>query len=54
VNFFLRRLELFFSRECSFTRGLFHFRRAAFSATLKAKVGSTLTKAASLRITLNI
>ena len=28
------------------TSGLFHFRRAAFSATLKAKVGSTLTKAA--------
>jgi hypothetical protein len=35
-------------------RGLFHFRRAAFSATLKVKVGSTLTKAAALRITLNI
>jgi hypothetical protein len=35
-------------------RGLFHFRRAAFSATMKAKVGSTLAKAASLRITLNI
>jgi hypothetical protein len=35
-------------------RGLFHFRRAAFSATLKAKVGSTLAKAASLRININI
>jgi hypothetical protein len=35
-------------------RGLFHFRRAAFSATLKAEVGSTLAKAAALRITLNI
>ncbi len=34
-------------------RGLFHFRRAAFSATLKAKVGSTLAKAAALRINLN-
>ncbi len=27
---------------------------AVFSSTLKAKVGSTLTKAAALRITLNI
>jgi hypothetical protein len=36
------------------TSGLFHFRRAAFSANLKAKVGSTLAKAAALRITLNI
>jgi hypothetical protein len=35
-------------------RGLFHFRRAGFSATLKAKVGSTLAKAAALRISLNI
>jgi hypothetical protein len=38
----------------SLDRGLFHFRRVAFSATLKAKVGSTLEKAADLRITLNI
>jgi hypothetical protein len=30
--------------------GLFHFRRAAFSAQVKAKVGSTLAKAAPLRI----
>jgi hypothetical protein len=36
------------------TSGLFHFRRAAFLATLKAKVGSTLAKHADLRITLNI
>jgi hypothetical protein len=36
------------------TRGLFHFRRAAFSSHLKAKVGSTLAKAAALRINLNI
>ena len=35
-------------------RGMFHFRRAAFSSPLKAKVGSTLTKAAALRINLNI
>jgi hypothetical protein len=34
--------------------GLFHFRRAAFSSHLKAKVGSTLAKAAALRINLNI
>ncbi len=34
--------------------GMFHFRRAAFSAQLKAKVGSTLVKAATLRINLNI
>jgi hypothetical protein len=34
--------------------GLYHFRRAAFSAQLKAKVGSTLAKAATLRINLNI
>ncbi len=33
---------------------MFHFRRAAFSAQLKAKVGSTLTKAAAFRINLNI
>ena len=35
-------------------RGMFHFRRAAFSAHLKAKVGSTLAKAAALRTNLNI
>jgi hypothetical protein len=34
------------------TSGLFHFRRAAFSSTLKDKVGSTLDKAEALRITL--
>ena len=34
--------------------GLFHFRRAAFSPQLKAKVGSNLAKAAALRINLNI
>jgi guanylate cyclase len=36
------------------TSRLFHFRRAAFSATLKVKVGSTLAKTAALRINLNI
>ena len=35
-------------------RGIFHHRRAAFSAQLKAKVGSTLAKSAALRINLNI
>jgi hypothetical protein len=35
-------------------RDQFHFRRAAFSAQIKAKVGSTLAKAAVLRINLNI
>ncbi len=35
-------------------RGMFHFSRVAFSAQLKAKVGSTLAKAAALRINLNI
>jgi hypothetical protein len=36
------------------TSGLFHFRRAAFLTTLKTKDGSTLSKVASLRITVNI
>jgi hypothetical protein len=36
------------------TSGIFHFRRAAFSTHLKAKVGSTLAKVAALRINLNI
>jgi hypothetical protein len=35
-------------------RGLFHFHRTAFSTTLRSKVGSTLTKAAPLRVNLNI
>jgi hypothetical protein len=35
-------------------RGLFHFLRSVFSVTLKGKVGSTLTKAVALRISLNI
>ena len=35
-------------------RGYFHFRRAAFLAQLKSRVGLTLAKAAALRITLNL
>ena len=35
-------------------RGLFHFRRSAISSQLEAKVGSTLAKAAALRVNLNI
>jgi uncharacterized heparinase superfamily protein len=34
--------------------GLFHFRRAAFSSQIKAKVGSTLVKTAALRVHLNL
>ncbi len=36
------------------TSGQFHFRRAAFPAQLKSKVGLALAKAAALRITLNL
>ena len=36
------------------TSGFFHFRRAAFSSQVKVKVGSTLAKAAGLRVKLNI
>jgi hypothetical protein len=35
-------------------RELFHFRRAAFSVTLKEKVDNILTKTAVLRVNLNI
>ena len=35
-------------------RDQFHFRRAAFSAQLKSRVGLALAKAAALRITLNL
>jgi hypothetical protein len=41
-------------QEFSLRSDQFHFRRAAFSAQLKAKVGLTLAKAAALRITLNL
>ena len=34
--------------------GLFHFRRAAYSAQLKSKCGNLLAKAAALRINLNL
>ena len=36
------------------TSGMFHFRRAAFSAQLKSKVGLALAKAAALCINLNL
>ena len=35
-------------------RGMFHFRRVAFSSGLKSKVGLALAKAAVLRINLNL
>ncbi len=35
-------------------RGMFHYRRAAFSAQLKSKVDLTLVKTVALRITLNL
>jgi hypothetical protein len=35
-------------------RGQFHFRRAAFSAQFKRKVGLDLGKAAALRVNLNL
>ena len=34
--------------------GSFHFKRAAFLSQLKAKVGSSLAKAAAMRVNLNI
>ena len=35
-------------------RGTFHFKRAAFLGQLKAKIGSSLAKAAAMRVNLNI
>ena len=35
-------------------RGMFHYRRAAFSSMLKSRVGNILAKAEALRITLNL
>ncbi len=35
-------------------RGQFHYKRAAFLAQVKSRVGLTLAKAAALRITLNL
>ncbi len=53
-----RETDLFFAASgvhlAQPNSGLFHFLRAAFSAQLKEKVGSTLAKAAALRINLNI
>jgi hypothetical protein len=40
--------------RCTAIFGLFHFRRTAFSSQLKSKVGSTLAKAAALRINLDL
>ena len=36
------------------TSVMFHFRRVAFSSSLKAKVGSTLAKAEALRVSLSL
>ena len=44
-----RRAQEFSLRNMT---GLFHFRRTAFSAQLKTKVGITLTKAEDLRVNL--
>ena len=50
---FYRETERFFAASgvqlAQPTSGLFHFRRAAFSSQLKAKVGNILAKAAALR-----
>ena len=42
-----------FGQRDKYTSGQFHFRRAAFSAQLKSKVGLALAKAPALRINLN-
>jgi hypothetical protein len=53
-----RETDLFFTTSgvhlAQTNRGLFHFHRVSFTVNLKAKVGSTLTKVAALRINLNI
>ena len=36
------------------TSGQYHYKRAAFSSQLRAKVGNILAKAEALRITLNV
>ncbi len=50
--------DLFFSASgvhlAQTHRGMFHYRRAAFSSQLKNKVGLTLAKETTLRITLNL
>jgi hypothetical protein len=35
-------------------RGMFHYRRSAFSSTLKSRVGNILVEVTALRITLNL
>jgi hypothetical protein len=53
-----RETDRFFAasgvQSAQFNCGQFHFRRAVFSAQLKSKVGLTLSKAAVLRINLNL
>ncbi len=53
-----RKLTAFFAASgvqlAQSTSGQFHCRRTAFSAQLRSKVDNILTKAAALRITLNI
>ena len=53
-----RETDLFFAasgvQSAQFDRGFFHVRRAAFSSMLKSKCGTVLTKAAALRINLNL
>ena len=60
-EFISRETDRFFAasgvqpaQSTSTSGGLFDFRRAAFLAQLRSKVGSTLTKAAVLRVNLNI
>ena len=53
-----RETDLFFAASgvhlAQPNSGLFHFRRAAFFANLKSKIGNLLAKAAALRINLNL
>ena len=53
-----RETDRFFAasgvQSALFDRGYFHFRRTAFSSILKSKCGNILTKAAALRINLNL
>ena len=50
--------DLFFAASgdqvAQFDRGVFHYRRAAFSSLLNSRVGNILSKSAALRITLNL
>ena len=53
-----RETDIFFATSgvqlAQSTSGQFHFKGAAFSSQLRAKVGNNLAKAAALRITLNV